>query len=160
MHTHGEQAEDQCQELKAIAEALVRNPPRRIGYRERLLIERPLFLTLKDVCCRCVGYELHGLSETHRQRMEGAIKSSPNGQRLFPLLRDAFELRIFLLDLSCANPYVQGDALSRASVTQEDASRSLARALFRLVKRVEEQIGNQSSSADPEGRVRPPLGVC
>lgn len=141
MHAHGEQGKNVCQELKAIAEALINNPPQRIGYRERVLIERPLFLTLKDVFRRRLGHELHGMSKKHRCLLEAAIENSPNGHQLRPLLRETFELRAFLLDLSSANPYVRGDALSRASVTQQDAPRTLGRALLCLVDRIEEQMG-------------------
>lgn len=158
MHAHGEQAEYLCRELKAIAEALAKNPPRRIGYRERVLIERPLFLTLKEVCRQRLGYELHGLSETHRRRLEGTIENTANGRRFLALLRDTFELRAFLLDLSSANPYVQGDAMSRASVTKYDAPRALSRALFRLVERVSEEMGEQSPPAYSEGRADAPSG--
>jgi hypothetical protein len=158
MHTHGDQTEDLCKELMAIAVALIKNPPRRIGYRERVLIERQLFLILKDVCRRHLGYELQGLSETHRRRIEDVIKGSTNGHRLFPLLRDTFELKIFLLSLSSANPYVQGDALSRASIAEQDVPRTLAHALFRIVERVKEQIDDQSPHADHVGRPYAPYG--
>jgi hypothetical protein len=159
MHAHAEHAENLCHELRAIAEGLVKNPPRRIGYRQRVQIERPLFLTLKDVCRRRLGYDLHGLSEAHRRGLESAVKNSPAGHQISSLLREAFELRTFLLDLSSADPYVQGDALSRASVTHQDAPRTLAHALCRLAELIEQQIGEQGASPLPSALAGPSEGA-
>ena len=140
MHIHNENIENLCLKLKAIADALINNPPERIGYRERVMIERPLFLTLKEICDRYLGYDLHGLSEPHRREIEAAIQETKSGREFQSLLRDIFEIRTFLLDLSSANPYVQNDALSRASVSKQNAPRTLGRALLRLAKQVEVQV--------------------
>lgn len=121
-----------CDQLRSVATAITEVRPQRIGYRERALIERPMFLVIKEVCKRRFGYELHGLSEKHRNKLEEMIHSDACNRRFRDLVRELFELRVFLLDLSSSNPYVQGDALSRASLTKSDAVRALSRSLHRL----------------------------
>lgn len=154
MHIHADKLHKACQQLKAVAEELAQNPPRRIDYRERARIERPLFLVVKEVCLRHLGYDIHGLSEVHRKELNDWMKGKACGRSLHNFVREAFELRVFLLDLSSTNPYVQADSLSRASLTKEDAVRTLSRTLHSLAERAmkeegEQHVGQVSSERAP-----------
>lgn len=133
MRTHANILQISCKKLEAIAAELEQNPPQRIGYRERMRIERPLFLLLKEICRQHLEYELHGMTEVHRKALSLLLseKRSDN-KELQNFVRNAFELRIFLLTLSSTNPYVQGDALSRASLTKRESVKVLIRELRTL----------------------------
>jgi hypothetical protein len=141
MHKHAERLAYFCAQLRTVAASLADKPPKHIGYRERLLVERPLFLVMKEVCRRRLGYDLRGLSEVHRLRLESAIQGNTSTMRVQNLLREAFEIRVFLIDLSSANPYVQGDALSRASLQKEDVVKVLSRSLYRMAGRFLDEEG-------------------
>ena len=142
MHKHADSLAHFCAQLRTVAKALADEPPKRIGYRERVIIERPLFLVMKEVCRRRLGYDLHGLSEEHRKSLESLlIQGNEDTKQVQNLLHEAFEVRVFLLDLSSTNPYVQGDALSRASLTKKDVVEVLSRSLHRLAGRALDEAG-------------------
>jgi hypothetical protein len=135
MQRHPNELEGFCDQLRSIADTLAKNPPQRIGYRERVLIEGPLFLVMKEFCRRRFGYDLHGFSEENRRRLEGATQGDASVRRPWNLVREAFEVRSILLALSGTNPYVQGDALSRTALTKRDTVALLSRSLHRLARR-------------------------
>jgi hypothetical protein len=64
------------------------------------------------------------------------------------LVREAFELRVFLLALSSENAYVQGDALSRASLTKRAVLRNFSRSLNSLAERAIKIKGEQASGEE------------
>lgn len=132
MRIHANILQSSCQKLEAIAVELEQNPPQRIGYRERMRIERPLFLLLKNVCLRHLEYELHGMTEVHWKALSLLLSEKRCDRELQNFIRNAFELRIFVLALSSTNPYVQGDALSRASLTKRESVKVLIRELRAL----------------------------
>ena len=132
MRTHSNILQSSCQKLETIAVELEQNPPQRIGYRERMRIERPLFLLLKEVCLRHLEYELHGMTEVHRKALSLLLSKKRCTRDLQNFVRNAFELRVFILALSSTNPYVQGDALSRASLTKRESIKVLIRELRAL----------------------------
>ena len=132
MRTHANILQTPCQKLETIAVELEQNPPQRIGYRERMRIERPLFLLLKEVCLRHLEYELHGMTEVHRKALSLLLSKKRCTRDLQNFVRNAFELRVFILALSSTNPYVQGDALSRASLTKRESIKVLIRELRAL----------------------------
>jgi hypothetical protein len=131
--------------MKALADELAQVPKQRFGYRERVRIERSLFLVVKEVCRRHLGYDLHGLSEVHREELNHWMERKPCRMSLQNLVREAFELRVFVLALSSTNAYVRDDALSRASLTQRDAVVTLSRVLRSLVENVLEEEGEQTT---------------
>lgn len=135
MHTHVNTLQTACQRLESLAVELTQKPPQRIGYRERMQIERPLFLFLKEICHRHLEYELHGMTESHRKALSLWLSEKRCSKELQNFVRDAFELRVFVLALSNTNPYVQGDALSRASLTKRESVTILIRKLRALASK-------------------------
>lgn len=146
MCIHANRLHSFCIELKSLAEDLTQNPPQRIGYRERVRIERPLFLVVKEVCLRHLGYDLHGFSEIHRKELNHWMDGISCRRSLKNFIREAFELRVFVLALSSSNPYVRGDALSRASLTNRDAVARLSHALQSLAEKALEERKNKPDS--------------
>lgn len=106
MHTPADELHRACHQLKAVAEDIAENPPPRIDYRERLRIERPLFMVIKEACKQYLGYELHGLSEVHRTELNDWMEDNPCIKPFQNFVRKAFELRVFLLALSSESAYV------------------------------------------------------
>lgn len=137
MHTRtpADRLHQAYQQLKAVAKDLAENPPSRIDYRERVRIERSLFIVIKEICHRYLGYELHGLSEVHRTELNDRMAGTGCTKSLERFVREVFELRVFILALSSANAYVQGDALSRASLTNQNVLRNLSRSLNLLAEK-------------------------
>ncbi len=135
MNTHTDRLQGLCDQVKSLAEDLAQNPPQRIGYRERIRIERPLFLLVKEVCQNYLGYDLHGLNEIHRKELSRWMEDNQCHRSLQNFIRETFELRVFVVALSSANPYVRGDALSRASITKSTTVATLSRKLQSLAER-------------------------
>lgn len=143
MHTPADKLHQAYQQLKAVAKDLAENPPLRIDFRERVRIERSLFVVIKEACQQYLGYELHGLSEAHRTELNDWMESNGCAKSFQHFLREAFELRVFLLALSSANAYVQGDALSRASLTKRNVLRTLSHSLHSLAEKAITEKGEQ-----------------
>ena len=118
MNEHASVIRELAQTLLTQASGLETLPPRTFGYRERMQLERPLFLILKTVSLFRLGYELHGLSDVHRTALHEHLERSDQGADVKAYVRDVCELYVFLRSLSAANPYVQGDALSRVAATR------------------------------------------
>ena len=115
--------------LAEMADELDALPPRRFGYRERARIERFLFLTLKTLCEDRVGFVLHGLSATHRRLLQEHLDEGQSNGAFDDLIRRVFELRIFLVEFSSADPYVRHESLERVSVRKPDVLKFVVRQL-------------------------------
>ena len=129
--------------LNEAAAQLEGSEVRRLGYRERISVERVLFLLLKHLCRTHLDYKLQGLSEAHRQRVWEEICKKPQDRTFERFVSDVFQLRVFLQSLTSTNPYVQGDALSRVGVSRAYASRVVANQLRGLARRMSEDIIGQ-----------------
>lgn len=140
MQEHGELSASFIKQLELIATELEQSPLVQFGYRERVRIERPLFLVLREVCHNQLGHVLHGLTNVHHDALYQCIKGKSCGKDLLDFIRHVFELHAFLLELSSTNPYVQGDALSRVSLTKRDAAAFVVRHIRALVKEAHEVI--------------------
>jgi len=126
----------QNRELHLIADNLIEHASklemsklRHFGYRERINIERDLFLLLKVFCHEQFRYTLHGLNEVHRKKLFNSIayEKSENAAKQF--ITQIFELQTFLKSLTSENAYVQGDALSRVVQTPKSVLKFIARKL-------------------------------
>jgi len=132
--------------LRKQAACLEKSPPRTFGYRERVQIERSLFLILKLVCLSRLGYALQGLTDVHRKALFEHLESTAQEPDVKAFARDVFEFRVFLRSLSSTNPYVQGDALSRVGLTRQNVITSVVRRLHRVG---EDAMGTIGEQADP-----------
>lgn len=135
MRTSADRLQEACEQLKAVAKGLAENPPQQIDFRERVRIERYLFIVIKEFCQRYIGYDLRGLSDVHHAELNDWMEGSGCAQSLQLFIGKAFELRVFLIALSGANAYVQGDALSRASLTKKNVLMNLSRSLNSLAEK-------------------------
>lgn len=89
------------------------------GYRERVRIERYLFLLLKAFCQRQLGYNLQGLSKCHLEEVTSLISNKTKNKSINLIVVQAFQLKIYLQSLSSENAYVRGDALSKLGLDRK-----------------------------------------
>lgn len=148
MHTSADRLQEACEQLKAVAKGLTEDTPQQIDFRERVRIERYLFIVIKEFCRRYLGYDLRGLGDVHHEELNDWMESSGCVQSLQHFVRNVFELRVFLIALSSANAYVQGDALSRASLTKKNVLMNLSRSLNSLAEKAIEVKGEQRLAPD------------
>lgn len=135
MNTHVDAFQVSCQQLEIIANEMTQQVVKFIGYRERLRIERPLFIVLKEICSQKLGYNLQGLSKTHMDALNEWMDKRQCDRDLENFIRQVFELRVFLIALSSSDPYVRDDALSRVSTTKKKALKFLIQQLRSIVKK-------------------------
>jgi len=135
-----------AKQLEALSLEVAEMPTCRIDYRERVRIERPLFLILKEICHRNLAYELHGLTEVHRSALYEHLASKNCSRQIQDFARRIFEFRLFLQSLSSANSYVQGDALSRVSLTRQGSTDFVVRQLKVVANQALEIISGQNCS--------------
>jgi len=127
-------------DLEQLVLSLAKNSNLRIGYRERLRIERPIFLLLKLVCYRYMGFELRGFTEIHRTELEKQLSLSQVGREIAEFVRLAYELRVFLLRVSSENAYVRGDALFGVTDARIGKNNILVQELHRFHRKAIELI--------------------
>lgn len=91
-----------------------------IGYRERIKLERGLFLLLKCLCKNNLNYNIQGFSQIHREKLNRIIAKIDCDRAFLQTIDQIFQLKIFIKSLSSENAYVRGDALSRSGVNKEN----------------------------------------
>ena len=89
------------------------------GYRERMKIERGLFLLLKTLCKNILGHNLQGFSESHRMKVFELIARKKSSGSLNRLVTRIWQLKVYIQSLSSENAYVRGDALSRLELDKK-----------------------------------------
>lgn len=132
MNTPSDRIIRSSDKLMEHAAEVERSQLRSFGYRERIAIERLLFLIIKDICSTKLQYSLQGLTEVHRLALLYFVKNRDVGSELNRLITRVFELRVFLYSLSSANPYVQGDAISRVALTKRSVVKFTAKELRKI----------------------------
>lgn len=90
------------------------------GYRERILIERGLFLLIKCLCKKILDYNLQGFSNLHKINLDNIISKTDCGETFLKLVEQIFHLKIFLQSVSCENAYVRGDSLSKLGLDRKN----------------------------------------
>lgn len=93
---------------------------REFGYRERIQIERGLFLIVKLLCVNILKYDLQGFSNAHKDNVLKLIPHDDYGKIFSQLIDRIFQFKIFILSLSSENAYIRGDALSRMGLERKN----------------------------------------
>ncbi len=89
------------------------------GYKERILIERGLFLLIKYLCKDILNYNLQGFSNYHRNKIYSIISNSGCDKTFSRVVEQIFQLKIFLQLVSSENAYVRGDSLSKLGLDRK-----------------------------------------
>lgn len=91
------------------------------GYRERILIERGLFLLIKYLCKAMLNYNLQGFNNYHKNELNEIISKTSCDETFTNLVEQIFQLKIFLQSVSSGNAYVRGDSLSKLGLDRKNA---------------------------------------
>jgi len=106
------------------------------GYRERIKIERALFLLSKCLCHIRLAHDLQGLCQFHKERLFRAI-SAKKKEDLFGMILDRiFHLKIFIQRLCSENAYVRGDILSQVGLTKKEARGLIKFQIDNIIKKI------------------------
>ncbi|MFC1561236.1 hypothetical protein ACFL4V_02040 [Candidatus Latescibacterota bacterium] len=89
------------------------------GYKERIKIERCLFLLIKTLCQKKIDYDLQGFSNFHRERLSSIISRHESDKTFNQIVEQIFQFKIFLQKLSSENAYVRGDSLSNLGLNRK-----------------------------------------
>lgn len=89
------------------------------GYKERVKIERCLFLLMKTLCKKEINYDLQGFSKFHVEKISYSILNNVPGKTLNLIVDQAFQLKNYLQTISSENAYVRGDALSKLGLNRK-----------------------------------------
>ncbi len=112
------------------------------GYRERVKIERCLFLLIKTLCKKELDYNLQGFSKFHREKISYIISKNVSGKTLNLIVGQVFQLKIYLQTLSSENAYVRGDALSKLGLNRKN--------VFTFIQEQLKSIVNKAHSLNVE----------
>lgn len=88
------------------------------GYRERINIERCLFILLKFLCNEKINYNLQGFSNDHIDKLRNYVENSKCDKIFLQTIEKAFQLKIFIIQISCENAYVRGDSISKLGLNE------------------------------------------
>lgn len=90
------------------------------GYRERILIERGLFLLIKCLCKEILNCNLQGFSNSHKNNLNSIISRTDCDKIFLQVVEQIFQLKIFLQSVSSENAYVRGDSLSKLGLSRKN----------------------------------------
>ena len=105
------------------------------GYRERVKIERCLFLLIKTLCKKKLDYDLQGFSKFHIERLSYITSKNVTGKTFSLIVDQVFQLKIYLQTLSSENAYVRGDALSKLGLDKKSVFTFIKEQLKSIVKK-------------------------
>lgn len=117
-------------------ELIAKGPISEFGYRERIRIERGLFLTLKMLCCQLANYNLQGFAKPHREDLLKFLSKDCTKKSIQELVEQIFQLKIFIVSLSSENAYVRGDAFSRVGVDRSTALNFVKRQAESILEKI------------------------
>jgi len=120
------------------------------GYKERVRIERGLFLLLKFLCSQKLNYNLQGFGNFHRQTLLAKIVSRKCGAPFAQTIEQIFQLKVFLQALSSENSYVRGDALSRVGVEKKNVFSLIERRVRSIITKINSTNVEPGASLDTE----------
>ena len=112
------------------------------GYRERILIERGLFLLIKCLCKEILNYNLQGFSNYHKKNLNNIISKTDCDETFSQVVEQIFQLKIFLQSVSSENAYVRGNSLSKLGLDRKN--------VFSFIEAQIESIRNKTNLLNVE----------
>lgn len=106
------------------------------GYRERIRIERCLFLLIKSLCKKELDYNLQGFSKGHIEKLSYISSKKLSVKTLILIIDQTFQLKTYLQTLSSESAYVRGDALSKLGLNRKNVFTFIQEELKRIVDKV------------------------
>jgi len=105
----------------------------KFGYRERIQIERCLFLFLKNICKERLKYNLRGLSNYHIEQLRNYVENNNYNIIFVNIIEKAFQLNIYIKQLSCESAYVRGDSITKLNLNKKNIQKVIRSQLYGLV---------------------------
>ena len=102
------------------------------GYRERIQVERLLFLSIKLLLAK-YGYNLTGFSNKHIAEIKEYALKNKFPAEFINAIDDANQLKIHIKNISSSNAYVRNDALINANYNIEMSMRLLGNKLTKVI---------------------------
>lgn len=130
-------------EALIVADSFSKKNMSSFGYRERIQIERLLYLSLKVLMAK-YGLDLHGFSNPHLENLRSAASNHVVPPEVAMIIEDAFQLKIYLKNISSSNAYVRNDTLLRLTPDLEKVMPLISNRFRRVVTR----IGELSTQAE------------
>lgn len=123
------------------------------SYRERIRLERCLFLLIKTMCKKALDYNLQGFTKGHIDQLSPIIANNLSYRKLNLIINQTFEIKVYLQTLSCENAYVRGDALSKLGLNKINVTAFIQEQLKSVIDKVyalrTEQIATGSALHGP-----------
>lgn len=110
------------------------------GYRERIQIERILFLIFKGICKATLNYELQGLSQKHYSIFKDNAKLNSWSKEIKKIAEAIFELHVYLQRITSSNAYVRNDALLIMVDNLKDLMPILSKKIQKIVLKAEHLV--------------------
>jgi hypothetical protein len=107
------------------------------GYRERIRIERCLFLLIKTLCKKEIDYDLQGFSNNHIEKLTATIANRLSRKTFNLIISQAFQMKIYLQTLSNANAYVRGDALSKLGLNKKSVFKFIQEQIKSIIDKMD-----------------------
>lgn len=92
----------------------------KFGYRDRIQIERGLFLLIKTLCYDKLKYNPQGFSKAHRDRILELLKSNKCDRLFIQLINQVFQFKVFLQSVSSESAYARDDVLSSLRLDRQN----------------------------------------
>ncbi len=108
------------------------------GYKERMQIERGLFLLLKLLSAKKLQYNLQGFSKAHKDSILLVIQNHKYNGPFAQIIEHTYHLKVFIQSLSSENAYVRGDALSRLGLNRQTVLSFIGDEIQRLRHKISE----------------------
>lgn len=89
------------------------------GFRERLIIERTLFLILSSYCKTHHKIQIIGFTDFYKNEILSIISKNEKTTNHKKIIKKIFDLKFFLQELSNENAYIRGDALSKVGLEKK-----------------------------------------
>jgi hypothetical protein len=86
------------------------------GYKERIKIERCLFLLAKYLCQILINYNLQGFTKHDQEIITLKLSEINCDKQIVNVFNHIFHLKYTIQSLSSENAYVRGDALSKLNL--------------------------------------------
>lgn len=128
-------------ELEFISSGIKVMKRSRFGYRERINIERLLYLLIKLILKNEINFNISGFNIVAIKETLGYLKEDFGNQATFlGIIEKAFELKIYAKKISSSNAYVRSDALFATSPEGDTTLLSMSTQLMRLKIEIENYL--------------------
>jgi hypothetical protein len=106
------------------------------GYRERMKLERSLFILLQLLSKGWFNFKIHGFNSFTRDLVLKKIEENGGMKIEHETIQQIFQLKFFLQSLSSDSAYIRGDALSNVMTDRKNVFRFIERQLKSIEKKI------------------------